>query len=372
MVRMLILGTGAMASRHVEFYREAGAEVVAGADVSEERASAFTEPRDIPHAFGSLDDALDWDKFDAVANVTPDAVHHPTTLKLLAAGKPVFCEKPLAPTYALAAEMADAAESAGLPNMVNLRYRNSWTLQEAHELVASGEIGAVRHVEASYLQSWLVGDHWGDWRTEPRWLWRLSDAHGSKGVLGDVGIHILDFACFGANSVPVQLFGRLKTFPKVPGDRIGDYSLDVNDSMAMTVEFENGALGTINATRFATGYANTLKLAIYGDRGAVEVEHHQPVHLDHEIDEMRVCLGDDVNTQTWRTLKERTVTNNYAKFVRAVEEGRMETPDFRHGAELQKLLDTVFVTDLTGEMRRIEPEVHRAEEVPEGSVVGVG
>ena len=65
-------------------------------------------------------------------------------------------------------------------------------LQKAREIVLSGEIGTVRHVEASYLQSWLVSKAWGDWRTESRWLWRLSKKHGSNGVLGDIGIHAID------------------------------------------------------------------------------------------------------------------------------------------------------------------------------------
>ena len=69
-------------------------------------------------------------------------------------------------------------------------------LQRAREIVTSGEIGAVKHVEASYLQSWLVSKAWGDWRTESQWLWRLSKKHGSNGTLGDIGIHILDYPSF--------------------------------------------------------------------------------------------------------------------------------------------------------------------------------
>ena len=69
---------------------------------------------------------------------------------------------------------------AGVINMVNLTYRNAHAIQMARRMIAAGEIGEMRHVEASYLQSWLTGRHWGDWRTDERWLWRLSSAHGSK------------------------------------------------------------------------------------------------------------------------------------------------------------------------------------------------
>ncbi len=79
------------------------------------------------------------------------------------------------------------------------------------------------------------------------WLWRLSEAHGSKGVLGDVGIHILDFTTFAIGMMPLSLQARLKTFDKAEGGKIGPYTLDANDSASMQVEFENGALGVIHA-----------------------------------------------------------------------------------------------------------------------------
>ena len=85
-------------------------------------------------------------------------------------------------------------------------------------MVLAGEIGAVRHVEASYLQSWLVSKAWGDWRTEAKWLWRLSTQHGSNGVLGDIGIHILDFASlWRRRSTSSTCSRRLKTFDKAAG-----------------------------------------------------------------------------------------------------------------------------------------------------------
>ena len=221
-VRLLVLGTGAMAATHARQFAQDGlAELVACADMDAKRAKTFAAKHAIGKYFGSLDDAIAWGEFDAVTNVTPDNAHHPTTMKLIAAGKHILCEKPLAESFALADEMANAAQKARLVNMVNLSYRNVAALQKARELIAKGEIGEVRHVEASYRQSWLTGNHWGDWRKEPTWLWRLSEAHGSKGVLGDVGIHILDFATYAVGMMPVSLQARLMTFDKAEGGRIG-------------------------------------------------------------------------------------------------------------------------------------------------------
>nr|WP_307270899.1 Gfo/Idh/MocA family oxidoreductase [Labrys wisconsinensis] len=336
-MRILVLGTGHMAANHARaFQADPLVEVVAGVDIDETRARLFCEQNGIARAFGDLDEAIAWGEFDAVANVTPDSAHYPTTMRLLAAGKHVFCEKPLAETFPLADAMANAAEAGGLVNMVNLTYRNVPALQKARALIAAGEIGEVRHVEASYRQSWLVGNHWGDWQTLPMWLWRLSEAHGSKGVLGDVGIHILDFTQYAVGMAPVSLQARLKTFHKAPGDRIGDYPLDANDSALLSVAFENGALGVIHASRFMTGYANTLKLSVYGTLGAIELDHGSAFTT------IRMCSGTDVHTQAWRDVVSEPVRTNYQKFAAAVAAGRNDEPSFRHAADLQRVLDLCF------------------------------
>ena len=336
-IRLLILGTGSMAANHARsFAADPRCEVVAACDIDAARASAFAEKHGIAKSFGSLDEALAWGQFDAAANVTIDSAHCPTSLQLIAAGKHVFCEKPLAEDFAKATAMADAAERAGLVNMVNLSYRNVPALQKAQKLIAAGEIGEVRHVEASYRQSWLVANSWGDWRTDPMWLWRLSSKHGSRGVLGDVGIHILDFATYAVGMMPISLQARLKAFHKAEGDRIGPYELDANDSATMSVEFGNGALGVIHASRFMTGYINSLKLDVFGTAGAIEINH------GWAWTELRCCSGADVHTQAWRGVPAEAVPTNYQKFIDAVLTGRNDEPSFRRGAALQQVLDLCF------------------------------
>ncbi|MDG1378200.1 MAG: Gfo/Idh/MocA family oxidoreductase, partial [Yoonia sp.] len=253
-IRVLIVGTGSMGNCHAEAYADMpGVMVVAGVDTDPVRLAAFQKKHAVSHAFGSVSEAIAWGGFDAVSNVTPDAIHHPTTLPLLAAGKHVLCEKPLASNAADALEMTQAALRAGVVNMVNLSYRNGPALIAAQKLVADGQIGEVRHFEASYLQSWLTQPAWGDWQTEDQWLWRLSKSHGSMGVLGDVGVHILDYATFVAGAVVASVSCRLTTFDKAKDGRIGHYVLDANDSMNMHVRLANGAVGVVHASRMATG-----------------------------------------------------------------------------------------------------------------------
>jgi predicted dehydrogenase len=232
--------------------------------------------------------------------------------------------------------MADAAEKRRLINMVNLTYRASPAVHQARELATSGALGTVRHFEAAYRQSWLVGKQWGDWRTEERWLWRLSTAHGSKGVVGDIGIHIIDFATFAAGSDIVSMAPMVKTFHKAPRDKIGKYTLDANDSFAMTAELKNGALGTIQATRFATGYANELSVALYGDKGAVAIR------TDGKKSSLKLCTGADIDTQRWRDVKCPPVPTTYERFAAALASGKNGDPSFRRAADIQRVLDTLL------------------------------
>ncbi len=339
-MRLLILGTGGMAAQHAKHFAAIpGVTLAGGVDVDPMRLETFNTTHGIPKGFASLDAAIAWGEFDAVANVTPDSIHHPTTIAALKAGKHVFCEKPLATDATKAFEMVDFAEKAGLINMVNLSYRNVAELQKAREIVTSGQIGAVKHVEASYLQSWLSSKAWGDWRTESKWLWRLSKKHGSNGVLGDIGVHILDFASFGSGLDIAHVFARLKVFDKAPGNKIGEYELDANDSFTMAVDFDNGALGVIHATRWATGHFNELRLRVYGEKGGVEVQHR------HDWSRLRVCLGADIETGAWTEMAVPPVPTNYQRFAESVATGKNQQPDFRHAAELQKVLDLAMVSD---------------------------
>lgn len=344
-MRILILGTGDMAAHHVQCFSEIdGVTVVAGVDLDPERLAAFCDRFGIEKRFVSLDAALDWNGFDAVANVTPDRIHYPTTMQCLAAGKHVFCEKPLATNHADALEMTAAAERAGLIGMVNLIYRGVAPLQKAREMVLAGEIGEIKHVEASYLQSWLSQPAWGDWRTNDRWLWRLSTRHGSTGVLGDVGIHIIDFAGFGAALDVDEVYCRLQTFTKAEDNRIGDYQLDANDSFAMSVGFGNRAIGTIHASRWASGHLNELKLRIYGERGGLEVVSLGGARhiLDPEYSSLRVSLREDMQESIWRDVPVPPGKLNYEVFADSVRSGRPAEPSFATAARLQQVLDRSF------------------------------
>jgi predicted dehydrogenase len=342
-VRVLILGTGGMANAHAEAYaKNPGVTLVGGVDTSADRRDAFLAKHMIANGFASVEEALAWGEFDAVSNVTPDPVHYPTTMPLLAAGKHVLCEKPLAVNATDARAMAEAAAKAGVVNMVNLTYRNVPALVQAGAMVAAGQIGEVRHFEAAYLQSWLTQPAWGDWTSGSQWLWRLSTAHGSMGVLGDIGVHILDFATYAAGLLPTDVSCRLATFHKAPGDKIGEYVLDANDSFAMHLRLSNGATGVVHASRMASGHLNDLSLRLFGTKGGIEVR------FENNVSVLRACLEPDLQTGVWTDMPAPPVLTNYERFIAAIRGGTQVLPDFARGAQLQRLLDLAAESDAKG------------------------
>lgn len=336
-MRLLILGTGLMANAHATAFAKLPGVTLAGCvDVNEERVAAFAKEHNIAPTFTSIDAALASGGFDAMANVTPDSAHYATTLQALGAGLHVFCEKPLATDASHADEMAAKAKAAGVVHGVNLTYRNVAALHEARRLVEAGELGAIRHFEASYLQSWLTQPAWGDWKTEEAWLWRLSTDHGSTGVLGDVGIHIMDFLSYAANDDISHLTADLTTFSKAPDDRIGEYKLDANDSVTMLARLTGGASGVVHASRFASGHLNDLSVRLYGDKGGLKLTNAG------EFGTLEVCLGKDLETAAWKDVSPEPVITNFQRFSDAVAGGSVMRPDFDTGAKLQRLIDAAF------------------------------
>ena len=329
-----------MANAHAASFKKIpGCKVSAICEVNKKNAADFLahQKLNVP-CYQDFAELLANEEIDAISNVTPDAFHAPLSLQAIAAGKHVLCEKPLATCYADAKKMATAAKRKGVINMVNLSYRNSSAIHRAHDLIAAGKIGQVKHVDAAYLQSWLVSKAWGNWRTGKNWLWRLSTRHGSAGVLGDIGVHIVDFASYPAGQIK-KVHCKLQNFKKAPGNKIGEYKLDTNDSAVITAEFAGGAIGTIHLSRYTTGYHNCLQLRVFGDKGAIRID------LDKSKTELEICAGKDRHSAKWRTIKCRKTPSIYQRFIQSIKTGKNDQPDFARGAEIQKVLDACIQSD---------------------------
>ena len=342
MIRLAIIGTGGMAHAHAQrFQAIKGCRVVACCDVVAGRAEAFAKKFGIPAAYDDAEAMLKKERLDGVSVVTTDRAHAPCALAVIKHGVPVMCEKPLADNLANARRMAQAARQKRLITAVNFSYRNSPATQKAAELVAAGKLGRIIHVEGSYLQCWLVGKGWGDWRKTEAFLWRLSTKHGSAGTLGDIGVHLYDLASFVVGDF-AELACELKTFDKGVR-RIGPYVFDANDSMITTVRFRNGAIGTLHSTRWATGHNNTVALRVYGTRGGLDLNLDRPAP-----ETLRVCVGADVDKAKWQPVPCPATPDMYQRFVAALRTGKQGQTSFEGGARVQSYLEHSMISARKG------------------------
>ena len=334
-----IVGTGNISARHLnEFSKIENVNVEAVCDTNIENLNLFLKNNKEKkiRGYSSLENMLENEEyFDGISNTTPDKFHKETSLQILDKGFNIFCEKPLAENYQDAKEMVDAAQKSKKINMVNFTYRESSAYQKLVEILKSGQLGTPRHVSACYYQSWLASDKWGKWREDDKWLWRLSTKHGSNGALGDTGVHIFDFAVNAVGDIK-EIFADLKTYYD-KGDKIREYILDANDGFNSLVRFENGAIGTITNTRYATGHANSVILEVFCTQGGLKVE------LDEERTKwstLHICQNENINKMAWDIINCPKTPSNYQKFIESIKTNKNLQPDFSQGAKIQKIIDS--------------------------------
>jgi predicted dehydrogenase len=283
-LRVAMIGYGFMGATHSQGWRTAPAaftlpagveqSVVVGRNVDAVAAAAAQ--------LGWAESATDWreviarDDIDIVDIVTPGDSHAEIAVAALEAGKHVLCEKPLANTVAEAEAMATAAAQAagqGVRAMVGFTYRRVPAVTLMRDLIAEGKVGRIAQVRAAYRQDWLV---------DPQMplAWRLQKEHAGSGALGDIGAHAIDLAQFVTGLRLAAVSGVLDTIVKqrplqsvgsglsgTAGEGFGEVTVD--DIALFNGRFESGALGSFEATRFATGRKNALSIEVSGEAGAL-------------------------------------------------------------------------------------------------------
>lgn len=197
-------------------------------------------------------------------NGGPNDMHAAPTIAAAEAGKHILCEKPLGRTAEESKLMLDAVEKAGVKHMVAFNYRFVPAIRLARNLIESGALGQIYHFRGVYLQEWIM-PHFDT----PK-IWRLDKSIAGSGALGDLGAHVIDLAHY--------LVGDMKTVSAMTRTFIEERPLDgeegtgivdVDDAFVSTVEFDNGAVGTIEATRFAGGRKNYNRFEINGEKGSI-------------------------------------------------------------------------------------------------------
>ncbi|MFJ9714689.1 Gfo/Idh/MocA family protein [Streptomyces sp. NPDC101213] len=395
-LRIGMVGYAFMGAAHSQGWRTAGrvfdlplrpeTAVLCGRDADAVRAAADR------HGWARTE--TDWralverDDVDLVDICTPGDSHAEIALAALAAGKHVLCEKPLANTVAEAEAMTRAAEEAaarGQLAMVGFNYRRVPATALARRMVAEGRLGRLRHVRASYLQDWL---------NDPRFplTWRLLRERAGSGSLGDLGAHIVDLAQYLAGerlagvSALTETFVRRRPLPggptegltaggdtttgtetgtgtgpgsdpgSGPGSATGTGTVTVDDAAVFTGRFASGALASFEATRYATGRKNALRLELNGERGSLafdlerlnELWFHDATEPGSHAGFRRILVTepDHPYLEGWWPPGhglgyEHTFVHQARDLVHAIAEGGVPQPSFADGLQVQRVLAAV-------------------------------
>ncbi|MFF3871407.1 Gfo/Idh/MocA family protein [Streptomyces sp. NPDC001978] len=304
------------------------------------------------------------DDVDLVDICTPGDSHAEIALAALAAGKHVLCEKPLANTVEEAAAMTEAAEAAhgrGQLAMVGFNYRRLPATALARRMVAEGRLGTLRHARVTYLQDWLV---------DPEFplTWRLRREHAGSGSLGDLGAHIVDLAQYLAGerlagvSALTETFVTERPLPVGPTSGLaavsaaGTGAVTVDDAALFTGRFASGALASFEATRYATGRKNALRIELNGERGSLafdlerlnELSYHDGTEPGTHAGFRRILVTepDHPYLDAWWPPGhglgyEHSFVHQARDLVHAIAEGRSPEPSFADGLQVQRVLAAV-------------------------------
>lgn len=238
-----------------------------------------------PGAYPTLDDLLSDHRVDVVHVTSPNHAHYPQVKAILAAGKHVICEKPLAMTAAQSAEMLALARASGKVCAVCYNIRFYPLNQQAHGMVAAGDLGDIRFVTGHYHQDWLA--------KPTDWNWRLeADRGGALRSVGDIGTHWLDLVSFIAGrrvrSVLVDLVtfmperqrptGPVATFATAAG-ATAPARIDTDDAAAILLRFDGGARGAMTTSQISVGRKNALHWDVAGSDASAAWDSERPDHL---------------------------------------------------------------------------------------------
>lgn len=314
--------------------------------------------------WGWLNSTTDWKRIareDAVELVdigTPNDVHREQALVMLAAGKHVACEKPLASTLEDARAMADAAKKAakkGVRTFVWFNYRRCPAVALAYKLVREGRLGRILHVRARYLQDW------GGPQTPLSWRFQRKVA--GSGAHGDLNAHIVDMARFLVAEEVSEVHGAIeRTFVKerpLPGKKGETGKSDVDDVVLFLASFAGGATASFEATRLAIGHQNDNGIELNGEKGSLRFSFE-------DMNVLELCEGGDARTGGWKRIMctsagnhpyaaawwpdahvigyEHGFTNMAADVLRTLAglEPEVPLPDFADAYQTQRVLEAAL------------------------------
>ena len=286
-IGMGLVGPGFVGAHHIDAVRRLGfVDVVAVAGSSAESARRKADALGVPRAYDSFEALIDDPDIHVVHNTTPNYLHVPVILAALQRGKHVISDKPLAMTAADARLLLDAANKAGVVHAVTFNYRGNPLVQQAREMIASGELGPVHFVHGAYLQDWLLEATDFSWRLEP-------DKGGASSAVGDIGSHWCDLVQHVTGQRIVEVLADLTTvvgtrmkpagsteaFARGGGVEREAVTIRSEDLASILLRFDGGAKGSVSVGQVCPGHKNGLWFEVNGRKASVRWEQERQNEL---------------------------------------------------------------------------------------------
>ena len=279
----VVIGTGFIGTVHVEALRRIGVQVRGVLGSTPERGAARADALGVARAYPSLAALLDDPTVHVVHVTSPNDLHVSQARDILAAGKHVVCEKPLAMTASGSAELVRLAAETGLVNATNFNIRYYPLNQHAHDVVTTGGLGDVRLVTGRYFQDWLLLDSDWNWRLQP-------ERGGALRAVGDIGSHWLDLMTFVTGQPITAVMAELATFIQTRREPTGpvetfsterstdtvERQIATEDAATILLRFANGARGAVSISQVSAGRKNSLQYEIDGAESSIAWDSEQP------------------------------------------------------------------------------------------------
>jgi predicted dehydrogenase len=296
-------------------------------------------------------------EIDLVDIGTPNDLHEKIAIAALEAGKAVACEKPLANTFKAAKKMVDAAKKAGAATFVWFNYRRVPAVALARQIIQEGRLGRIYHIRAQYLQDWGG--------PETPLLWRFDKKRAGSGAHGDLNSHIVDMARFLTGQEITEVSGMAQTFikqRKLTNDPKKMGKSTVDDAVLFLARFSEGATGSFEASRLATGHKNANQIEINGEKGSLFFNFErmnelmffdatQPIHLQGWTNILATSPSSHPYIYAWWPDAhligyEHTFVNMTADICRILggEKPDVPMPDFADALKTQQVLDAALVS----------------------------
>lgn len=280
-----VIGTGFIGSVHIDALRRLGVPIVGVLGSTAERGAVRAKALGVGRAYASLHELLNDPAVQVVHVTSPNVAHYNQVKQILAAGRHVICEKPLAMTSAQSAEMVTLARASGKVAAVCYNTRFYPLNQQARGMAAVGELGDVRMITGQYHQDWLA--------KATDWNWRLeADEGGALRSVGDIGTHWVDLVSFIIGQRVTAVFAELATFipeRQKPLAAVETFSaasgatetrrIETDDAAMILLRFAGGARGMMSTSQISHGRKNALQWDISGSAASAAWHSETPDHL---------------------------------------------------------------------------------------------